>query len=67
VARATNIYLVVRYDYDGVEPMAAFTVKHEMASWLREHDDGSLEGCGVLRLPDGGKGDATEMKIEDLI
>lgn len=33
MARSTRIYVVLD---SGNEPLAAFTVKHECASWLRE-------------------------------
>lgn len=53
MARAYNIYLVVWHDYDGVDPKAAFTVKHEMITWLRKQPPDDLVGCGVLRMRDG--------------
>jgi hypothetical protein len=67
MARAHSIYLVVWYDYDGVDVKAAFTVKHEMVTWLRKQSPRSLEGCGVECLPDGRDGETKRFRIEELL
>lgn len=68
MARATRIYLVVRHDYDGVDPQAAFTVKHEMITWLKRQPD--TTGWGVMSMPDGNNQGAEHFKafeIKDLL
>jgi hypothetical protein len=67
MARASNIYLVVWNDYDGVCPRAAFTVKHEMVSWLRRQSNTSLRGCSVMRMPDNSDGEGATFSIEELL
>lgn len=50
MARSTAIWVVLGDDPD---PLAAFTVKHEMKRWLeREHPD-DREGLRILKMPDG--------------
>lgn len=46
MARATYIYVVM----DGHEPLAAFTVKHELVSWVRRGHLGQI--TGIWRIPD---------------
>lgn len=67
MARATNVYLYVWQDYDGVDVRAAFTVKHELVSHLRKQTAEALVGCSVLRLPDGGRGNGVELDIKELL
>jgi hypothetical protein len=45
MARSTYVYVVM----DGTEPVAGFTVKHEMATWL-ERNPGDYT---IWRLSDG--------------
>ncbi len=53
MARAYNIYVVMRNS----EPLAAFTVKHELASWFeRNADDLDEHGYRVYVCRDGGSG-----------
>lgn len=51
MARASHCYLVI-----GTcgENKAAFTVKHELLSFLRKHDNITLSLWDVQRIPDGG-------------
>lgn len=51
MARASYIYLAL----DGVTPVGAFTVKHELIKWLAGNPG---RADGVLRLPDGERGGA---------
>jgi hypothetical protein len=67
MARASNIYLVVWQDYDGVDVLAAFTVKHEMVTWLRKQAPKDLVGCDILRMPDGRDEEGTRIRIKDLL
>lgn len=47
MARSSYIYVVTGVlDY---EPVAGFTVKHELVSWLKDHPDDHF----VWRIPDG--------------
>ena len=65
MARSTYVYLVM---WSGV-PFGAFTVKHELRSWLgRQLTAGSyrLDGLIVFRMPDGG-GEGAEMSIPDIL
>lgn len=50
MARASNIYVLT--DQGGSAPAFAFTVKHELLSHMRCHEQG-LPGRNVIRLPDG--------------
>lgn len=53
MARAHSVHLVVGLNADvGLGVIAAFTVKHECASWLERRD--SVKGLAVCRVPDGG-------------
>jgi hypothetical protein len=55
MARSQYIYLVVDNERDGVEPLAAFTVKHECQAWLercRVATPGA-DSWRVLRFRDG--------------
>lgn len=51
MARSTYIYVVVQAGVDDPSVRGAFTVKHELVSWLRRQDDTS--GFHVLRMRDG--------------
>jgi hypothetical protein len=48
MARSTYVYVVLR----GGEPVAGFTVKHELLTWLEHHHGNHV----VYRLGDGGAG-----------
>ncbi len=50
MARAHNVFVVT----EGGLPVGAFTVKHELASWLRKEWD-KLDRLYVWRMPDGGR------------
>ncbi len=56
MARSQYIYLVVESGYDWSTPRAAFTVKHELVSWLRAHKpSGANSEFEVFRLADGNR------------
>ncbi len=57
MARATYIYLVTK---DG-EPIAAFTVKHEMESWI-VRNPGTYN---KFRMGDGGHGAKAPAEMRD--
>ncbi|MGM5019231.1 hypothetical protein [Tardiphaga sp. 367_B4_N1_1] len=67
MARATNVYLFAWQDYDGLDVRAAFTVKHELVSYLRKQPMEALVGCTVMRMPDGGTGSGVELDIKELL
>lgn len=48
MSRATSVWVVLDHRND---VKAAFTVRHELVSWLNLQD--SLTGWTALRLPDG--------------
>lgn len=62
MARSSYIYIVLD-SWGQVD--AAFTVKHEMQTYL-ERGYGP-EKCKAIRIRDGGKGELTELDMEDLI
>jgi hypothetical protein len=49
MARASSIYVVL--PYSNLEPVAAFTVKHECVTWLSRQVD--VDEFQVLTLGDG--------------
>jgi len=51
MARAETIWIVLS-DAGAVDPVAAFTVKHELETWLSRREDRSE--LLIYRLPDGG-------------
>ena len=59
MARSSYIYVVPN---DEGLPFMAFTVKHELVSWLRRngHDDIMC----VFRLPDGRESDAGRVELD---
>ena len=71
MARSTYIYVVMR-DYPNGAPgyisaEAAFTVKHELWTWLEWQK--SLAGLSFFRLPDGrgyGRPGVTEMSLQEI-
>lgn len=52
MARSAYIYVVLVGDWDSVFVAGAFTVKHELISWLKQRKFG-LSGLDVWRLKDG--------------
>jgi len=60
MARAETIWIVK----GDIQLLAAFTVKHELETWLSKRDD--LDRLTVFRLPDGGYGTAQLVPIADL-
>lgn len=74
MARSTYIYLVTMTDAHGPagcqgEPVAAFTVKREMASWLRDKPGDLVARMTVRRMPDNPwmSGGIKVMDIDDII
>jgi hypothetical protein len=64
MARSTYIYAVVQAVVDDHGVMAAFTVKHELVSWLRRQNDTS--GVYVLRMRDGYPG-CVRVEVNELL
>jgi hypothetical protein len=57
MSRSTYVYVVESVEADCSEVKAAFTVKHELETWLRrrgEQDGNDLHNLYVTRLQDGG-------------
>jgi len=54
MARASYIYMAVNADSRCWPVEAAFTVKHELVTWIGQQED-QLEGSDihVIRVPDG--------------
>lgn len=67
--RADYIYLVRTGDLLSIEaiPVAGFTVKHELISWLRAMSPALVATLKVFRMRDGGFGHVIEMDIYDLL
>ncbi len=61
MARSHSVYVVFRPD-DGGEPVGAFTVKHELDTWLAKAQ-GHHPRCHhvVYRMRDGGWGSAVRL------
>jgi hypothetical protein len=52
----------------GEVPVAGFTVKRELAAWLKRREAQRPEGVTVWRVADGGHGpSSTMMDIEELL
>jgi hypothetical protein len=54
VSRSSYVYFVIESMPSSIEPVAGFTVKHELLTWLRQqkHTDALL----VYRMPDNPTG-----------
>lgn len=63
MARAHSIWVVT--SEGGRLPIAAFTVKHELQSWLDKRDPFSLPVAFVFRLHDGAKVDEIRQYLPD--
>jgi hypothetical protein len=62
MARSTYCYVVTEYG----DPISAFTVKHELVTWLKRQDD--VSELKVTRVADGLHGPMPSvMNPEDLI
>ena len=61
---ARSSYVYVAQNDEGM-PIAGFTVKHELVTYLRKRGADSVGG--VVRLRDGGQGSAAELDPEELI
>lgn len=64
MARSTCVYVVVN---DEGLPWAAFTVKHELVSFLRRLGPDVDLVPAVFRLPDGYEGKVTELDVRGLV
>lgn len=67
---ARSCYIYAATVSSQIEPVAAFTVKHELRSWLsglERTDDPLLSGLRVFRMDDGPGGMKSEMVIDDII
>lgn len=57
MARSTYVYVVMT-TADFPQPESAFTVKHELITWLRRQEyvtgQEGLDSLSVWRIPDGG-------------
>lgn len=62
MARSSYVYVVS----DGLGPLAGFTVKHELVTWLRRNQRPTLTLL-VHRLVDGRDGAITHLDVNDLI
>jgi hypothetical protein len=62
VSRASYVYVVS----DPLGPVAGFTVKYELAFWLRRNVKPELV-LTVTRLPDGRDGRIANLDIEELM
>jgi hypothetical protein len=64
MARSTNIYVVLSEANINLgttaRPLAAFTVKHELASWLDKR--GWDYDWRIYRIPDGGLGEPVRLR-----
>lgn len=69
MARASCVYVVMPADgatFPHV-PVATFTVKHELRSWLEKRPEPEL--LRLFRSPDGGRSTPgiTEMSVQDVL
>lgn len=66
--RSTYVYLVRSGDLlVNATPVAAFTVKHELRSWLHQRSPEIRAEFHVYRMPDGGGGAVTDMSISEIL
>lgn len=73
MARSTYVYVVMSL----FEPIAGFTVRHELVTWLHQRNRSygyttiAFRDLRVVRLPDGGRASTTrqptEMSIPELL
>lgn len=64
MARSTCVYAVLT---EGWTPLAAFTVKHELVTWLRRQGD-AARGLEVWRCGDGlSRGKPVELDVAELL
>lgn len=52
---------------DPAVPLAGFTVKRELRTWLSKRSGDSLARMKVYRMRDGGQGAVTEMSVTDIL
>ena len=67
MARSSYVYIVMGPSPDLMSddvPVAAFTVKHEMITWLKKCQ---IDGPGVLRLRDGRTCTPVDMDLSELL
>lgn len=65
MARSSYVYVVQN---DEGMPYKAFTVKHELVTYLRRLGGGVEDLAGVVRMRDGlGDSDATDLDIAELL
>jgi len=69
MARSHAIWIVVDAMGEGLNPWAAFTVRHELVRWLNTRSD--IKWLRVLRYPDGvgnyGPQDVKEIPMSELV
>ena len=53
MARSSRIYVVWYECMDGADIIAAFTVKHELVTWLKALDHWEKDAYFVTAVPDG--------------
>jgi hypothetical protein len=64
VARSTYVYVVLDGQIDE-RPIAGFTVKHELVTWLQRTD---VRGLRVFRLRDGSRdAEPTQLSVASLL
>jgi hypothetical protein len=66
--KSTNIYLVM--SVNTFYPVAAFTVKSELRSWLMSKPDNILRNLVLFKMPDNphrNSGGTTELDIAEII
>jgi hypothetical protein len=68
MARSSYIYLLSRHLWsrDPGQPVTAFTVKHEMISWLDRNRD-EWDSLRIFRVADGRDAAITELNVEELM
>lgn len=64
MARSTYIYLVLESNSFKVQPVAAFTVKREMLTWLGHQDKDRLHVYRMTDNPDGFGKPITDITLE---
>lgn len=68
MARASNVYVVTKVFCDHSELIAAFTVKHELATWLYRRYDRDVCVTRMEDSPVGGDASKlTEMEVAPLV
>lgn len=68
MARAYNIWVVEEFQNDEWFVIKAFTVKHELISFLNRHTEPETDNFNITRVSDGsGPGNPKQLTVKELM